>query len=57
MINKVEEKLIPINSPDVSSPVLITGNSVITKQILTAIFSTTKVKAFIVPTETLGIRQ
>lgn len=54
MMNRVGEKLIQINSPDVSSPVLITGNSVITKQILTAIFSATKVKAFIVPTETLG---
>lgn len=54
MMNKVEEKLIEINSPDGSSPVLITGNSVITKQILTTIFSKTKVKAFLVPTETLG---
>jgi CO dehydrogenase/acetyl-CoA synthase gamma subunit (corrinoid Fe-S protein) len=54
MMNKVEEKLMEINSPDSSSPVLITGNSVITKQILTAIFGKTKVKAYLVPTETLG---
>ena len=54
MMNKVEEKLIEINSPDSSSPVLITGNSVITRQILTAIFGKTKVKAYLVPTETLG---
>ena len=54
MMNKVEEKLMEINSPDSSSPVLITGNSVITKQILTAIFGKTKVKAYLAPTETLG---
>ncbi|MGD0818733.1 MAG: hypothetical protein ABR986_10130 [Methanomassiliicoccales archaeon] len=54
MMNKVEEKLIEINSPDSTSPVLITGNSVITKQILTTIFAKTKVKAYLVPTETLG---
>ena len=54
MMNKVEEKLMEINSTDSSSPVLITGNSVITKQILTAIFGKTKVKAYLVPTETLG---
>jgi CO dehydrogenase/acetyl-CoA synthase gamma subunit (corrinoid Fe-S protein) len=54
MMNKVEDKLIEVNSPDGSSPVLITGNSVITKQILAAIFAKTKVKAYLVPTETLG---
>ena len=54
MMNQVEEKLIEINSPDSMSPVLITGNSVITKHILIAIFNKTKVKAFLVPTETLG---
>jgi CO dehydrogenase/acetyl-CoA synthase gamma subunit (corrinoid Fe-S protein) len=54
MMNKVEDKLIEINSPDGSSPVLITGNSIITKQILTSIFGVTKVKAYLVPTETLG---
>lgn len=54
MMNKVEEKLIEINSPDGSSPVLITGNSVITKHILTTIFSKTRVNAFLVSTETLG---
>ena len=54
MMNQVGEKLIEINSPDSTSPVLITGNSVITKQVLTAIFSRTNVKAYLVPTETLG---
>lgn len=54
MMNKADEKLIELNSPDNSSPVLITGNSVITRQILTSIFARTKVKAFLVPTETLG---
>jgi acetyl-CoA decarbonylase/synthase complex subunit gamma len=54
MMNKVEEKVIEVNSPDSSSPVLITGNSVITKQVLTTIFSKTKVKAYVIPTETLG---
>lgn len=54
MMNKVEETVIEVNSPDSSSPVLITGNSVITKQVLTTIFSKTKVRAYVVPTETLG---
>jgi acetyl-CoA decarbonylase/synthase, CODH/ACS complex subunit gamma len=46
--------LIELNSPDNSSPVLVTGNSVITREILTTIFGKTKVKAYLVPTETLG---
>jgi acetyl-CoA decarbonylase/synthase complex subunit gamma len=54
MQQKVPEKLFEYNSPDENSPVLITGNSIITHQILKLIFERSKVKAFIVPVDTNG---
>lgn len=54
MMQKVPEKLIEINSPDVDSPVVITGNSIITHRILKLIFETTGTKAFVIPVETIG---
>ena len=43
MMNKDEGKLIELNSPDGSSPVLIINSFVITRQMSTAIFDQTKV--------------
>ncbi|HEY3419018.1 MAG TPA: hypothetical protein VGK23_00505 [Methanomassiliicoccales archaeon] len=54
MQQKVPEKLFEYNSPDDSSPVLITGNSIITHQILKLILDKTKVKAYLVPVDTIG---
>ena len=54
MMQKVTEKLIEYNSPDGDSPVIITGNSIITHQILKLIFDTTGTKAFIIPVDTIG---
>jgi CO dehydrogenase/acetyl-CoA synthase gamma subunit (corrinoid Fe-S protein) len=54
MQQKVPEKLFEYNSPDESSPVLITGNSIITHQILKLILDETKIKAFLVPVDTIG---
>ncbi len=54
MMQKVPEKLIEHNSPDLTSPVIISGNSVLTHQVLKLIFDTTKVKTYIVPVDTIG---
>jgi CO dehydrogenase/acetyl-CoA synthase gamma subunit (corrinoid Fe-S protein) len=54
MQQKVPEKLFEYNSPDESSPVLITGNSIITHQILKLIFDRSKAKAFVIPADTIG---
>lgn len=54
MMQKVPEKLFEYNSPDSDSPILVTSNSVITHQVLKLIFDTTKVKAFVVPVDTMG---
>jgi CO dehydrogenase/acetyl-CoA synthase gamma subunit (corrinoid Fe-S protein) len=54
MQQKVPEKLFEYNSPDESSPVLITGNSIITHQILKLIFERSKAKAFVIPVDTIG---
>jgi CO dehydrogenase/acetyl-CoA synthase gamma subunit (corrinoid Fe-S protein) len=50
----VPETLFEYNSPDESSPVLITSNSIITHQILKLIFDTAKVKVFVIPVDTNG---
>jgi CO dehydrogenase/acetyl-CoA synthase gamma subunit (corrinoid Fe-S protein) len=54
MQQKVPEKLFEYNSPDENSPVLITSNSIITHQILKLIFDRSKVKAFVIPVDTMG---
>jgi CO dehydrogenase/acetyl-CoA synthase gamma subunit (corrinoid Fe-S protein) len=54
MQQKVPEKLFEYNSPDESSPVLITSNSIITHQILKLIFDRSKAKAFVIPVDTIG---
>lgn len=54
MQQKIPEKLLEFNSPDESSPVLITGNSIITHQILKLILEKAKVKAFVIPVDTIG---
>jgi acetyl-CoA decarbonylase/synthase complex subunit gamma len=54
MQQKVPEKLFEYNSPDPSSPIIVTGNSIITHQILGLIFNAAKVKAFVVPIDTMG---
>ncbi|HPT74393.1 MAG TPA: hypothetical protein PKX52_05780, partial [Methanomassiliicoccaceae archaeon] len=43
------------NSPDESSPVLLTGNSVVTHRILRTIFDATRVPAFLVVVDTNGL--
>ena len=54
MQQKVPEKLFEHNSPDENSPVLITGNSIITHQILKLIFDRSKAKSFVIPVDTMG---
>jgi len=54
MQRKVPEVLFEYNSPDESSPVLITSNSIITHQILKLVLDKAKVKAFVVPVDTNG---
>jgi acetyl-CoA decarbonylase/synthase complex subunit gamma len=54
MQQKVPEKLFEYNSPDPSSPIIVTGNSIITHQILGLIFNASKTKAFVIPIDTMG---
>jgi CO dehydrogenase/acetyl-CoA synthase gamma subunit (corrinoid Fe-S protein) len=54
MQQKVPEKLIEFNSPDASSPILLTSNSIITHQMLKLIFDASKAKAFVIPVDTNG---
>ncbi|NLK25953.1 MAG: hypothetical protein GX307_05180 [Euryarchaeota archaeon] len=51
---KIPEKLVEINSPDESSPVLLTGNSILTHKVLRLIFDAAKVSTFIIPVDTNG---
>jgi acetyl-CoA decarbonylase/synthase complex subunit gamma len=54
MQEKVTEKLFEFGSPDSSSPILITSNSILTHRILKLIFDTAKVQAYVVPVDTNG---
>jgi acetyl-CoA decarbonylase/synthase complex subunit gamma len=54
MQQKVPEKLFEYNSPDAESPIIMTGNSIITHQILGLILNAAKVKAFVIPIDTMG---
>ena len=54
MQQKVPEKVFEYNSPDESSPVIITSNSIITHQILKLIFDKSGAKAFVIPVDTIG---
>ncbi len=54
MQEKVPEKLFEYNSPDESSPILITSNSKLTHSILKMIFDAAGVKAFVIPVDTNG---
>jgi CO dehydrogenase/acetyl-CoA synthase gamma subunit (corrinoid Fe-S protein) len=54
MQQKIPEELLEFNSPDESSPVLITGNSIITHQILKLVLDKAKIKAFVLPVDTIG---
>jgi len=54
-MSTVSEKMIELNSPSEDSPVLITGNSGVTFEVLKLIFSKTPgASAYLVPTETKG---
>jgi acetyl-CoA decarbonylase/synthase complex subunit gamma len=55
MQQKVTDRLVEFNSPDESSPVLLTGNSVVTHRILQTIFDATRVPAFLVVVDTNGL--
>lgn len=55
MQQKVTESLIELNSPDENSPVLLTGNSVVTHRILRLIFDSARVPAFLVVVDTNGL--
>ncbi len=54
MQQKVPEKLYEYNSPDAGSPIIVTGNSIITHQILGLILKAAGVKAFVIPIDTMG---
>ena len=54
MQQKVPEPLYEYNSPDADSPIIVTGNSIITHQILGLILNAAKVKAFVIPIDTMG---
>jgi acetyl-CoA decarbonylase/synthase complex subunit gamma len=54
MQQKVQEKLFEYNSPDADSPIIVTGNSIITHQILGLILNAAKTKAFVIPVDTMG---
>jgi acetyl-CoA decarbonylase/synthase complex subunit gamma len=54
MQQKVSESLYEYNSPDADSPIIVTGNSIITHQILGLILNAAKVKAFVIPIDTMG---
>jgi len=54
MQQKVPEKLFEYNSPDASSPIIVTGNSIITHQILSLILNAAKTKAFVIPVDSMG---
>lgn len=55
MQQRVPELLLEFNSPDESSPVIVTSNSIITQQILGLILNAAKVKAFVVPVDAQGL--
>ncbi|TFG56587.1 MAG: hypothetical protein E4H30_03655 [Methanomassiliicoccus sp.] len=54
MMQKVPDKLVEMNSPDSSSPVLLTSSSIVTIDILKRILTAAGSKAFIVPVDTMG---
>jgi len=54
MQQKVPEKLYEYNSPDSGSPIIVTGNSIITHQILGLILNATRTKAFVIQVDTMG---
>ncbi|MDW5564333.1 MAG: hypothetical protein SA339_14055 [Methanomassiliicoccus sp.] len=54
MQQKVTEKLFEYNSPDSSSPIIVTGNSIITHQILGLVLNAAKTKAFVIPVDSMG---
>jgi acetyl-CoA decarbonylase/synthase complex subunit gamma len=54
MQQKVTERMLEFNSPDESSPIIITSNSIITHKILKLILDKAKVKAFVIPVDTTG---
>jgi CO dehydrogenase/acetyl-CoA synthase gamma subunit (corrinoid Fe-S protein) len=54
MQQKVPEKLFEYNFPDSDSPIIVTGNSIVTHQILGLILNAAKIKAFVIPVDTMG---
>lgn len=54
MQQKVPEKLYEYNSPDADSPIVVTGDSIITHQILGLILNAAKTKAFVIPIDSMG---
>ena len=55
MQQKIAEKLIELNSPNESSPVILTGNSIVTHRMLRLIFDAARVPAYAVPVDTNGL--
>ncbi len=55
MQQKVTDRLVEFNSPDESSPVLLTGNSIVTHRILRMIFDAARVPAFLIVVDTNGL--
>lgn len=54
MQHKVPEKLFEYNNPVSNSPIIVTGNSIITHQILGLILNAAKTKAFVIPVDSMG---
>jgi acetyl-CoA decarbonylase/synthase complex subunit gamma len=54
MQEKVPQTLFEYNSPDEDSPIILTGNSIVTHKILKLVFDATKVKVYIIPIDTNG---
>jgi acetyl-CoA decarbonylase/synthase complex subunit gamma len=54
MQEKVKQNLFEYNSPTSDSPIVLTGNSVVTHRILKLVFDATKVKAYVIPIDTNG---
>jgi acetyl-CoA decarbonylase/synthase complex subunit gamma len=54
MQEKVPQRLFEYNAPDGDSPIILTGNSIVTHRILKLVFDASKVKAYVIPVDTNG---
>lgn len=55
MQQMVPEKIIELNSPDAGSPIIVTGNSIITHQVLGRVLNAARTRAFVIPVDTMGL--